>query len=111
MTDAVAFFPANVEGTPMKRRGAAFAILAAASLTAGCGVDTGLDRQDIASGMERFAPLTEARPLPEGHPALPDGHPPIPDAHPVCPGGGAVPQWGLDRNPAREMAAPEIISI
>jgi len=95
----------------MQRRYAAFSILAAASLAAGCGVDTGLDRQDVASGLERFAPLTEARPLPKGHPALPDGHPPIPQAHPACPGGGAVPQWGLDRDPAREMAAAGIISI
>jgi hypothetical protein len=95
----------------MQRRGAAFAILAAASLIAGCGGDTGLDRQGIASGTERFAPLTGATPLPKGHPALPDGHPPIPQAHPVCPGGGAVPQWGLDRNPARENAAAGIISI
>lgn len=96
----------------MRRRGATFAILAAASLTAACGGDTGLDRQGIASGTERFAPLTGARPLPQGHLALPHGHPPIPEAHPVCPGGGAVPpQWGLDRNPAREMAAAAIISI
>jgi hypothetical protein len=95
----------------MQRRGAAFAILAAASLTAGCAGDTRLDRQDIASGTDRFAPLTGARPLPQGHPVLPDGHPPIPEAHPVCPGGGAVPQWGLEPNPAREMAAAEIISI
>jgi len=95
----------------MRLRGVVFAIIAAASSTAGCGVDTGLDRQDIPSGTERFAPLTEARPLPKGYPALPDGHPPIPEGHPACPGGGAVPQWGLDRNPARGMAVPGIISI
>jgi hypothetical protein len=95
----------------MQRRGAAFAILAAALSTAGCGGDTGLGRQDIAYGTERFAPLTGARPLPQGHPALPDGHPPIPQAHPVCPGGGAVPHWGLDRKPAREGATAEVISI
>jgi hypothetical protein len=95
----------------MQRRGAAFSILAAASLMAGCGGDTRLEPQDIVSGTERFAPLTGSRPLPKGHPALPDGHPPIPEAHPVCPGGGAVPRWGVDRNSGREGAAPEIISI
>jgi hypothetical protein len=95
----------------MRLRPAALAIIAAASTAAGCGADTGRDRQDIASGTERFAPLTEARPLPKGHPALPDGHPPIPQGHPDCPGGGALPQWGLDRIPARGMAAPGTISI
>lgn len=95
----------------MRQRGAVLAILAAASLTAGCGVDTGLDRTGIASGPERFAPLTEAMPLPKGHPELPDGHPPIHQAHPACPRSGTVPHWGLDRNPSRATAAPEIISI
>jgi hypothetical protein len=95
----------------MQHRGAALAALAAALSIAGCGGDTGLDRQEIGYGTERFAPLTEARPLPQGHPVLPDGHPPVTQAHPVCPRGGAVPQWGLDRNPARAGATAEIISI
>lgn len=95
----------------MQRRGAAFSILAAASLVAGCGIDTSLDWQVTASGSEQVAPLTGTRPLPKGHPALPDGHPPIPQAHPVCPGAGAVPQWGRGGTPAPERAAAEIISI
>lgn len=95
----------------MQQRGAVFAILAAASLTAGCGVDTGLDRPGIASGSERFSPLTESMPLPNGHPPLPEGHPPIHEAQPACPRSGTVPHWGLDRNRSRATAAPEIISI
>lgn len=92
-------------------------ILAATILLAGCGVDPGLGQRGIASGTERFNPLTEAMPLPQGHPpvpgrppALPEGHPPIPEAHPACPGGGALPQWGLDQNPDGRVRAPEIIS-
>ena len=95
----------------MQRRAAAFSILAAASLIAGCGIDTDPDWLDTASSIERLAPLTGVRPLPEGHPVLPEGHPPIPQAHPVCPGGGAMPQWGRDQIPVRERAAPAIISI
>ena len=96
----------------MRHRGAAFAIVAAAILTAGCGVDNGdLDRTGIAPGTEQFAPLAESGSLPKGHPALPDGHPPIPGAYPACPRSGAVPQWGLDRNPTRDRAAPGMLSI
>jgi hypothetical protein len=93
------------------------AVIAATVSLWGCGVDAGLDRPGLASGTERFKTLTDAAPLPEGHPALPgrhpalpDGHPPIPEAHRACPGSGALPQWGLDRRPTGEASAPPIIS-
>ena len=109
----------------MQRVAAVLAVLATATLVAGCGGHGDREQVRLDAGAGQFNVLSRGDALPEGHPpvggyhrALPEGHPPVagdgdglPPGHPVCPAGRHPLERGTEDGAGGDGGGPQVISI
>lgn len=108
----------------MQRIATMLAVLAAATLAAGCGGHRSQEQVRLDAGAGQFNVLSRGDALPEGHPpvgghyrALPEGHPPVagygnglPPGHPVCPAGQQLLERGDGDGAGGYDDGPQLIS-